>query len=338
MTVFLLKAASAPSVQTNLRSIEGCVGFLLTQQFPSGNLPSSLESQTDKLIHWCHGAPGAIHLMVKAYQVLKGCMHHKFSHQPGEVVNLQWQEIYPMMLGRLKEVCLSVIKFLHFGGVLRCNNSQLLHIQYILQTHKTSPLCQPEFANKPPPPQKKNNNNNNDNRCPLVAWIVTEIVWILLVYPFSLFQYSMVKLYAHYIHTIQYVLCLPPLPNEAFCLISIHHHGLLRQTTMLLIYFPTGLSEGEIPECCIEVWWSDLAEGNLEEGLWNLSWGIWECLCLLDSIQTNGKPKVLAPSYEGTVQPVGFFKSVLMCASCLAENSIKSCGNSEQVELSVCGR
>ena len=41
----------------------------MSEQFPSGNLPSSLESGIDKLIHWCHGAPGAVHLMVKAYQV-----------------------------------------------------------------------------------------------------------------------------------------------------------------------------------------------------------------------------------------------------------------------------
>ena len=54
-----------------MKIIEGCVEYLLSQQFPSGNFPSSLENRVDKLIHWCHGAPGAIHLMVKAYQVLK---------------------------------------------------------------------------------------------------------------------------------------------------------------------------------------------------------------------------------------------------------------------------
>jgi len=65
----LLQVVSTDSVQANLRSVEGCIEFLLSQQFPSGNFPPSLESGTDKLIHWCHGAPGAVHLMVKAYQV-----------------------------------------------------------------------------------------------------------------------------------------------------------------------------------------------------------------------------------------------------------------------------
>lgn len=58
-------------MQSNLTNIENCVEFLVSKQFPSGNFPSSLENETDKLYHWCHGAPGAVHLMVKAYQVKK---------------------------------------------------------------------------------------------------------------------------------------------------------------------------------------------------------------------------------------------------------------------------
>jgi len=67
----LLQTLSTQSVQSNLRSIENCVEFLVSKQFPSGNFPSSLENETDKLYHWCHGAPGTVHLMVKAYQVEK---------------------------------------------------------------------------------------------------------------------------------------------------------------------------------------------------------------------------------------------------------------------------
>lgn len=37
--------------------------------FP-GNLPSSLESSgSDRLVHWCHGAPGFTHLLAHAYRV-----------------------------------------------------------------------------------------------------------------------------------------------------------------------------------------------------------------------------------------------------------------------------
>lgn len=37
--------------------------------FSSGNFPSSQGSQSDRLVHWCHGAPGAIFLFGSAYKV-----------------------------------------------------------------------------------------------------------------------------------------------------------------------------------------------------------------------------------------------------------------------------
>lgn len=37
--------------------------------FPSGNLRSSIDSSHDKLVHWCHGAPGYVMLLVKASKV-----------------------------------------------------------------------------------------------------------------------------------------------------------------------------------------------------------------------------------------------------------------------------
>ena len=46
--------------------------YLLTLCFPSGNLPSSLESgDKDRLVQWCHGAPGLVHLLAVAYKVVK---------------------------------------------------------------------------------------------------------------------------------------------------------------------------------------------------------------------------------------------------------------------------
>ena len=50
--------------------VKPCVDFLLSVRYPSGNLPSSLESSNDNaLVHWCHGAPGAVHLWGLAYKV-----------------------------------------------------------------------------------------------------------------------------------------------------------------------------------------------------------------------------------------------------------------------------
>ena len=45
------------------------VDYLLKKMYESGNVPSSMNSETDKLIHWCHGAPGSIHLFLLAYSI-----------------------------------------------------------------------------------------------------------------------------------------------------------------------------------------------------------------------------------------------------------------------------
>eukprot|EP00963_Diacronema_lutheri_P014179 scaffold2858_cov659-Pavlova_lutheri.AAC.150 len=47
--------------------IQGSISALLKAVLPSGNLPSSLENPADSLVHWCHGAPGLVMLLCKAY-------------------------------------------------------------------------------------------------------------------------------------------------------------------------------------------------------------------------------------------------------------------------------
>ena len=68
----LLQAAHlCPGVldETNKTIILGCLDGLLEQRFPSGNMRSSMGSQSDRLLHWCHGAPGAVHLYALAYKL-----------------------------------------------------------------------------------------------------------------------------------------------------------------------------------------------------------------------------------------------------------------------------
>lgn len=48
-----------------------CIDQHLNQRLPSGNMKPSTDQETDKLIHWCHGAPGAIHLNALAYKIFK---------------------------------------------------------------------------------------------------------------------------------------------------------------------------------------------------------------------------------------------------------------------------
>ncbi|XP_039256970.2 lanC-like protein 2 [Styela clava] len=55
--------------QTYQDDIKSTIDFVLGIQYPSGNFPSSFGSDNDRLIHWCHGAPGGVYLMMKAHEI-----------------------------------------------------------------------------------------------------------------------------------------------------------------------------------------------------------------------------------------------------------------------------
>ncbi|XP_015122370.1 lanC-like protein 3 [Diachasma alloeum] len=57
------------------RLVHRSVDFLLSLETPSGNYPSSLgktgpnsRREDNELVHWCHGAPGAVYLLAAAYR------------------------------------------------------------------------------------------------------------------------------------------------------------------------------------------------------------------------------------------------------------------------------
>jgi len=45
--------------------------YLISLQFSNGNFPSSFGNENNKLIHFCHGAPGSIYTLSVAYQYFK---------------------------------------------------------------------------------------------------------------------------------------------------------------------------------------------------------------------------------------------------------------------------
>jgi len=57
------------------REVKASVDFMLSLQQPNGNFPSSLDEvatprpDSEELVHFCHGAPGVVFLMAKAYLV-----------------------------------------------------------------------------------------------------------------------------------------------------------------------------------------------------------------------------------------------------------------------------
>lgn len=50
--------------------IKGTLRYMIQNRFPSGNYPSSEGSSNDRLVHWCHGAPGVSLTLTKAAQVI----------------------------------------------------------------------------------------------------------------------------------------------------------------------------------------------------------------------------------------------------------------------------
>ncbi|XP_014482448.1 PREDICTED: lanC-like protein 1 isoform X2 [Dinoponera quadriceps] len=70
--LYLLLQARQYLTQVQMDSyVKPSLYFLQRLQFPSGNFPSSMESHSDKLIHWCHGAPGMSALFCLAHKVFE---------------------------------------------------------------------------------------------------------------------------------------------------------------------------------------------------------------------------------------------------------------------------
>ncbi|KAG0458760.1 hypothetical protein HPP92_021888 [Vanilla planifolia] len=51
--------------------VKGTLRYMIQKRFPSGNYSSSEDSEKDRLVHWCHGAPGVALTVAKAAQVFR---------------------------------------------------------------------------------------------------------------------------------------------------------------------------------------------------------------------------------------------------------------------------
>ncbi|KAL8167313.1 hypothetical protein V2J09_008812 [Rumex salicifolius] len=49
--------------------VKNTLRYMIKNRFPGGNYPSSEASESDRLVHWCHGAPGITLALAKAAQV-----------------------------------------------------------------------------------------------------------------------------------------------------------------------------------------------------------------------------------------------------------------------------
>ncbi|KAM6600855.1 hypothetical protein CsatA_020464 [Cannabis sativa] len=52
-----------------VEDVKGTLRYMINNRFPSGNYPSSEGSESDRLVHWCHGTPGVSLTLAKAAEV-----------------------------------------------------------------------------------------------------------------------------------------------------------------------------------------------------------------------------------------------------------------------------
>ncbi|XP_073344867.1 lanC-like protein 2 [Pagrus major] len=63
------------------------IDYIRHKKFRSGNFPSSLSNESDRLVHWCHGAPGVIHMLIMAHKVFK---EEKYLKDAAECADVIW--------------------------------------------------------------------------------------------------------------------------------------------------------------------------------------------------------------------------------------------------------
>jgi len=75
-----------PSLSEQSDIIKATLDFLVKIQLDSGNFPSSFGKSKDSLLHFCHGAPGAIPLMLLAHELYDDDKYLKSALKAGEKI------------------------------------------------------------------------------------------------------------------------------------------------------------------------------------------------------------------------------------------------------------
>ncbi|XP_043252917.1 lanC-like protein 2 isoform X1 [Colletes gigas] len=85
--LYILLQARQYLTQAQLNEdIKPALQYLKSLQYYSGNFPSSVGNRSDKLIHWCHGAPGMSMLFCLAYEVYQDPQYLETAIKCGEVI------------------------------------------------------------------------------------------------------------------------------------------------------------------------------------------------------------------------------------------------------------
>ncbi|XP_065862131.1 lanC-like protein GCR2 [Euphorbia lathyris] len=69
-----------------IEDVKRTLHYMINNRFPSGNYPSSEGNESDRLVHWCHGAPGVALTLVKAAEVFGDKEFLQAAVEAGDVV------------------------------------------------------------------------------------------------------------------------------------------------------------------------------------------------------------------------------------------------------------
>ncbi|XP_028663922.1 glutathione S-transferase LANCL1 [Erpetoichthys calabaricus] len=83
---FLMQPDFGVSQDQLLGLVKPSVDFLCNLKFPSGNYPPCIGDTRDLLVHWCHGAPGLIYMLIQAYKVFGVDQYMIDAVQCGEII------------------------------------------------------------------------------------------------------------------------------------------------------------------------------------------------------------------------------------------------------------
>ncbi|KAM4027678.1 lanC-like protein 2 [Anomaloglossus baeobatrachus] len=84
----LMQPLAKVDQETLTELVKPSIDYVRHKKFRSGNYPSSLSNETDRLVHWCHGAPGVVHMLLQAHKLFKEDKYLKDATDCGDVI---WQ-------------------------------------------------------------------------------------------------------------------------------------------------------------------------------------------------------------------------------------------------------
>ncbi|XP_026218941.1 glutathione S-transferase LANCL1 [Anabas testudineus] len=83
---FLMQPGLVSVVEHVHRLVRPSVDHVCRLKFPSGNYPPCIGDDRDLLVHWCHGSPGVIYMLLQAHRAFGAPQYLADALQCGEVV------------------------------------------------------------------------------------------------------------------------------------------------------------------------------------------------------------------------------------------------------------